>query len=126
MKTMTQFAREHKITIRSERVASNPNFDDFDGDHWRVTLRKGNKSLTIYFSKGYGHNGKKPRIEELLNSIASDITEGSFEDWANNLGYDVDSRKAEKTYKACLRQTEKAERFLGEELLNELRYEVEP
>ncbi len=30
-----------------------------------------------------------------------DAIEMTFEDWASELGYDVDSRKAEKTYRAC-------------------------
>ena len=37
-----------------------------------------------------------------LLSDASALDCGTFEEWASDLGYDTDSRKAEKTYRACL------------------------
>lgn len=36
-----------------------------------------------------------------------------FEDWADNFGYDRDSRKAEQTYHACVKQTNEFREFLG-------------
>ena len=40
---------------------------------------------------------------EILWAIArdGDALESTFEDWASDLGYDADSRKAEKVYRAC-------------------------
>lgn len=46
-----------------------------------------------------------PSITDVLHCLVSDagaLDHGSFEDWASNLGYDADSRKAEKIYRACL------------------------
>ncbi len=39
----------------------------------------------------------------------------SFDEWARDLGYDTDSRRAEKTYKQVVSQTAKLKRFLGED-----------
>lgn len=47
---------------------------------------------------------------EVLASAARDYADArglTFEDWAGNLGYDTDSRKAEKTYDACMAMGDK-------------------
>jgi hypothetical protein len=47
---------------------------------------------------------KRPKAEEVLSAVcreALDAREASFEEWASNLGYDADSRKAEKVYNLC-------------------------
>jgi len=46
-----------------------------------------------------------PTLTDVLYSLVSDsdvLNYSSFEDWAENFGYDTDSRKAEDIYKACL------------------------
>ena len=43
---------------------------------------------------------------DVLYSIVSDsdvLNYSTFEDWAENLGYDPDSRRAESTYRECLK-----------------------
>ena len=49
-----------------------------------------------------------PDVADILGSYARDYVSannaGSFEDWASDLGYDTDSRKAEESYRACLAQ----------------------
>ena len=47
-----------------------------------------------------------PNPPEVASVFSSYLTEGGaadecFEDWADNFGYDKDSRKAEKAYEAC-------------------------
>jgi hypothetical protein len=44
---------------------------------------------------------------------ASGVDRGDFEEWADDLGYDPDSRKANATWKICQRQAKKLEAFLG-------------
>lgn len=48
-----------------------------------------------------------------FNCFVSDAITGkdSFEDFCGEFGYDTDSRKAEKTHKACQRATDKLERI---------------
>jgi hypothetical protein len=45
----------------------------------------------------------QPDPVEVLNCIArdGDALQSTFEDWASDFGYDADSRKAEKIYRAC-------------------------
>lgn len=46
---------------------------------------------------------------------------GSFEDFCSEFGYDEDSRKAFKTYKAVFREYEAMRRLFSEEALEEMR-----
>lgn len=65
-----------------------------------------------------------PNFADVLHSLASDadvIDAGGFEEWAGNLGYDTDSRKAEATYRACLDIALKLRSGLGDDGLAKLR-----
>lgn len=53
-------------------------------------------------------------VLDCLRSDASSIDDArSFEDWAANFGYDTDSRKAEKAYRACQDSAQALRHFLG-------------
>lgn len=121
MGTLTQFIAKHGITMTAEPTDRNPNMPDSDHmDHWKCTLKGGGKRLTVIFSMGQAHRGKKPEPEEVLNCLASDYTESPFDDWCQEYGYDTDSRKAWRTYKAYIKQSAKLRDFFGEEWLKEL------
>lgn len=38
----------------------------------------------------------------------------TFEEWADELGYDVDSRRAERTYNACVKVADDLCKFFGQ------------
>ena len=68
-----------------------------------------------------------PSVAAIVHSIVfddpqelDDPQQATFENWASDFGYDVDSRKAEQTYQACLKQTREAERVFGRAVLAEL------
>jgi hypothetical protein len=126
--SITQFIKDERISMTAERTDQNPNMDDASNmDHWKVVFkRRSNQGLgrhiakmTTYFSMGYGHNGKEPKAGEVLNCLAMDAASlenaRGFEDWASDLGYDTDSRKAEKIYKACEHASRRLKAFLGGE-----------
>lgn len=55
-------------------------------------------------------------VAEAMFSDASTVTNcETFEEWAGDLGYDADSRKAEAIYKAVQDQTEKLRELLGDD-----------
>jgi hypothetical protein len=54
-----------------------------------------------------------PEYPEESRDAQSVENADSFEDWASSLGYDIDSRKAEKIYKACIENQQNIRRFLG-------------
>ena len=120
--TYQQFIDHHTITLTATRTGRNPAMPDFNGDPWRVTLKRPGKQMSLFFSNGYGHGGAPPTAEGVLECLRSDAyTDGdTFEEFCFSLGYDSDSRKAEKLYKAVQRQTDKLRRFLGADLFTEL------
>jgi hypothetical protein len=67
----------------------------------------------------------EPDACDVMFSLVSEsdaIDYATFEEWASNLGYDTDSRKAEATYRACLDTALKLRAALGEAGLERLRH----
>lgn len=133
-RTTAEFIRAAGITMRVEQTNHNPNMDEdrrYQMDHWRVTLKAGRSRVSLVFSKGMGHHGAEPTVVEVLDYLASDATgfenAQGFEDWCSDYGYniDIDSRKAERTFKAVERQAERLRRLLGESAYNTLLWNVE-
>jgi hypothetical protein len=128
LKTLEQFISENGVTMTAKRSLGqmNPNMPNPDMRHWRCTLKRDKDTLTVWFSQGSAHK-EPPTAADVLNSLSFDscATGETFESWANEYGYDTDSRSAEKTYKACLRYARLLEGFLGSDLYNELMGEVE-
>lgn len=65
------------------------------------------EAVTQECLKGHKYRvGAKRIVPSILDVVSNLLMDGdvngqSFEDWASNFGYDVDSRKAEKIYLAC-------------------------
>jgi hypothetical protein len=78
---------------------------------------------SLVFSKGSGHNGEAPTVAEVLDCLASDAAgienARDFEDWCSEYGYDTDSRKNARAYRACKRQAIALNRIMGNDGLYE-------
>lgn len=116
---MQEFIEEQGVTMTAERTSENPNMDDsLSMDHWRCVLKRGHERMTLTFSMGHGFNGEPPTVSDVLPGVQSDTASvenaNGFEDWCDNYGYDPDSRRAERIYKACERQAKALKRFMGE------------
>lgn len=136
-KPLQTFIAEQSLTATPERVATLPNRDmdedqwHKDARHWKVRLTAGRKPvrrLTVPFSQGSAHT-QAPRLGDVLDCLASDASgvenAKDFEDWCGEYGYDTDSRKAERTYRAVVKQTDALKQWLGEAAYQELLWEVE-
>ena len=97
-------------------------------DEWKKTSNKykarikyNKKSMTIIYYTGSGWK-KDPVLEDILGSILQDATylDYGFEDFASAMGYDPDSRKAEKIYKEIQKQAKKINRIFSKEEQEEL------
>jgi hypothetical protein len=110
------FITRNAIRMTSEWADENPNMADMPAgsSHYKCTFRKGSKQMTVYFSQGPAIC-REPTAKDVLDCLASDATADltSFEDFCSEFGYDVDSRRAERTFNAIKRQTEKLQRFLN-------------
>ncbi len=111
------FIQQNCIRMSAEQVDNNPSMTDMGpgATHWRCVFRNKGRTMTVHFSQGSAHTSE-PTAAKVLDCLAMDamLHDEPFESWAQSLGFDEDSRKAEKTYKACQRQTQSLKRFLGD------------
>lgn len=78
----------------------------------------------IGFTPTIGVKKIEPDACDVMYSLimdASVLDAGTFEEWAADFGYYVDSRSAEKTYRACLDIALKLRAGLGDDTLRALR-----
>lgn len=119
MTTLDQRIRDARISITVGPAKRTRDDDGWEHDAYRVQLTRKGQTIRVPFRKGTGHNGNPPQVEEVLEALVSDASGVenalSFEEWADEYGYDTDSRKAETTYRAVVRQTEKLRLLLGDE-----------
>ena len=106
--------------------------------HFRCRVSRGHRvennfplkarSFSLYFSQGSAHT-QDPTLADVLDCLASDAAgyenSNDFTGWADDLGYDTDSRKAEKIWRAVKRQAEQLKRTIGEEAYNDLLWNTE-
>lgn len=143
--TIEQFIQKHGIKFECHRVETRPDgLMDSDNSmtrHFRCRIisnrellgRTRPRSFGLYFSQGSAHT-QDPTLADVLDCLASDASgyenaygNGGtrFEQWAEEYGYDTDSRKAEKTFRAIKRQAEQLKRTLGQEAYEELLWNTE-
>lgn len=110
--------RDH-VTATAVSADTNPNMTDMPAgsSHWRVTLHRKGRQVTVPYSMGPAHS-HEPIAEEVLECLLSDyiVSNYGFERWCDDFGLDTDSRKAERIFNTCLRQSAKLEMFFGTDL----------
>ncbi len=111
------FIQKHRITMAVRPAIENPHMTDMapDSRHWLCKFYMGRAWMPVHFSQGPAHTSE-PTISDVLSCLATDagLIEGeTFETWASALGFDTDSRKAEKTYNACVAQSDRLKAFLA-------------
>jgi len=131
MKTIEQLIERHGLKMETVRASSNPNMPDaYPGmQHSIVTLKAANgASMTLYFSQGAALK-PFPTLAAVLDCLASDAAgvenADSFEDWAQEYGYDEDSRASERVYNTIGKQGAKLALLLGEDGYSALLWDIE-
>jgi hypothetical protein len=83
---------------------------------YSVTLKYQGRRMTVDFWCGSAIT-TEPTSYDMLYCLLSDASANdmSFEDFCGEFGYDLDSRKAEETYKACRKVGTKVRKLLGED-----------
>jgi hypothetical protein len=118
MRTMRGRVDDLGITAEATLTDRNPHMDDMPegSTHWLVRIEYDGRTMDVPYSMGPAHSGE-PDLLDVLDALASDASSydnaGSFEDWADEYGYDTDSRKAERTYRAVESQTRHLRHLLG-------------
>lgn len=133
---------QHTIKELAERVGIEATYqgrqkdeDGWEHDAWDVTLTyQGQTYAGISYRMGTGHSKPAtyadgamgyqpvkdwkptaPDAATVVDSLLSDVSglDRRFEDWAADLGYDEDSRKAERIYIECLKVLPRLQALLG-------------
>ena len=134
MTTIAQRIREFGVRIEASHPKRVTDADGWEHDAYRVRLSLEGRTMRLNYRKGIGHFGSPPQLDEVLDNLAADsssVLNGAyndvleFEEWAAELGYDVDSRKAEATYKAVVKQAGQLYTLLGPERFDALLWDTE-
>ena len=112
-----------KLSILDQNYKSHFSDDAKNGvSRWvfKCRLSVGKKSYTFDFWQSINENDKQPTLYDVLTCLEKYGYE-DFEDFCSNLGYDSDSRTAEKTFKAVQREYNAICRLFTSEQIEELR-----
>lgn len=114
---MTRYANDG---LSAEVNYGAPFRDDWrDANPYTITIRYQRRAMTVPFYTGPGWS-REPELEDALECFCADalgvINASCFEEWADELGFDGDSRGAEATYRQVQHQTEELRRLLGRRL----------
>jgi len=104
------------LAIKSSRTI----YEQEEYEMWRKTCETGilywiGPSRTVY-AVGKPNKQPPPKLIDVLYALVMDsdvVSYSTFEDWAESMGYDADSRKAEKIYHACLENFTKLRSVIG-------------
>ncbi len=118
------FAKKHGIKLS---IIGDPEYkkyftDDKDERYvFKCRLSRKGKNYTFYFGQSIQAGAEEPSLYDILACLTKCDPE-SFEYFCSEFGYDTDSRTAEKTYKAVVKEWEAVNRLFPEtDVLDELR-----
>lgn len=109
------FLRTTGTSFRAEYLDTALYFDDdkWSRDIYRITLRRNGKSYSFRFGQSLADAGQEPTAYDVLVCITKNDP-GTFENFCADSGYDTDSRKAEKTYKAVVKEWQGINRLFSD------------
>lgn len=102
-----KFLKETKTTIKIKYLSNDYYFDGEteSRDIYRITLTRKGKRFTFKFGQSLigSELGEEPTAYSVLTCLTN-MNPDTFENFCAEYGYDTDSRKAEKTYKAVKKE----------------------
>jgi len=127
LQQVQKFLLKNKIEITIEKAIPQKAplwvADHYGVNYW-ITLKNSvtNKSYSFDFwgSIYDKEQHKNPNAYDVLACLNTHLDGESFEDFCSSYGYEVDSIKAFKTYKATLKQNEGLKKIFSSEQLEEL------
>lgn len=87
-------------------------------DIYRITLSRNGERMSFNFGQSISNRGIEPNAYDVLACLTK-YDPDSFEEFCHEFGYDTDSRKAEKIYKAVCKEWNSVNRLFSD-VLNEL------
>lgn len=125
------FLKAHGLRFKAEYMEHGPYFPEDGADQkrdiWRLslhgkTLPGGRRSFSVRFGQSLAHSdyGNTPPTAYDMLAALTKYDPGSFANFCRGYGYNEDSRRAERTYKAVKREWAKVDRFFTAAELVEL------
>jgi hypothetical protein len=132
MQTLEKFLAGSDVSMRCREVTPNGGDNSAVPDPWAAK----HYACELHGSNGdrpvrtvVGSDNGPPEMVEVLDTLAAEaaVTEEArgFEAWAAQMGYDPDSRHAERTYRADLRRAKLLRQLLGEQSYQRLLWEID-
>jgi|ERR1019366_760342 hypothetical protein len=114
-KQATDFIAKTGATLKVTFKEFERYFDDDKEprDIWRFTIQRNGKSYTSRFGQSIVNRGIEPTAYDIL-SVLTKYEPDTFENFCGDYGYDTDSRRAEKTYKAVVKEWEGVSRLFAD------------
>jgi hypothetical protein len=118
IKELTNMKDEIKLELKhgvSDRQQESLDQWQIEANQYTATIKYKGKQMTTPFFTGKGWT-KDPEIDDVMPALLSDYDvyqNWEFEDFCSEFGYDSDSRKAEKIFKACQKNGKAVERVFG-------------
>lgn len=95
--------------------------DTWEHHSYKITLKYNNKAMTIDYSLGMAHDVNIVELKSVMSSLLMDnVQDNTLADFCDNFGYDNDSIKAHKIYKACQANTKKLLNLFNQNEIEEL------
>jgi len=125
------FLTKHGITF-SFKLANTktPNWnDEYDdsrrfSNHFLVSFKKGKEKISFDFFDSMNNFQKgvtELRAYDALTCCSAEFNcPNNFEEFCDEFGYDQDSRSAEKTFRACLKLSNKLKKFFVGKMADDL------
>jgi predicted urease superfamily metal-dependent hydrolase len=88
-------------------------------DIYRITLKNSKHKYSFNFGQSIANTGIHPTPYSVLACLQK-YEPGTFENFCSDYGYDVDSRKAYKTYKAVMKEFKNIELLFTAEEIEQL------
>ena len=113
-KQATDFATKHGVKLQILGSEYKTMWDDNQNRTvFKVKLSRNGKSYTFEFGQSISAGNTEPTMYDILTCLTKYDPE-TFEDFCSEFGYDVDSRKAEKTYKAVCKEFAAVDRLFND------------
>ena len=120
-KQANEFATKHGIELIINGWDYKKHFQDDKTERYvfNCTLRHNGKQFTFNFGQSIQAGGEEPTMYDVLTCLQK-YEVGTFDDFCSDFGYDNDSIKAHKIYKAVAREYKNMLRVFGADVLEQM------
>jgi len=114
----TDFLKATNTTFKSIYLSHDFYFDDDKEarDIYKISLKNDRHKYSFKFGQSIVNTGTHPTAYDVLACLQK-YEVGTFENFCGDFGYDIDSRKAYKTYKAVMKEWKNIELLFTSEQL---------